>query len=237
MGKIGTTILVLITVGAIAFAAFAYFNRPGTAPLPSAIPTSTATNSLTTDISTTPSPSTSPTISASPEATRTLTAKQPLTVPNEVATIELGSSLFAVASSNGLRISDLTTINNISNPDSVQAGQTIIVPDDVSGDTYTILFVLNKARLEKEEQKVKAGGTSLYSDPVGAAQIDTKGIYGLAADSPFSKSNETEKSVTLSTSNDTRLATVTMEKTESGLWLVKKLVLKISKTPSPSPSP
>ncbi len=234
--KFGVSILVLITLGALGFAAFSYFNRPGTTPLPSASPIALTTSTPSSALES-PVPSTSPTTSATPAPTRTLTAKQPLSVPNEVATIELGSSLFAVASSNGLRVSDLTTINGITNADTVQAGQTLIIPDDVSGDTYTILFVLNKTRLTKEEQKVKDGGTSLYGDAIGAAQIDTKGIYGLSADTPFSKSNETEKSVTLSTSDDTRIATVTMEKTDTGLWYVKKLVIKISKAPSPSPSP
>ena len=121
-------------------------------------------------------------------------------------------------------------LNNISDPDKVFAGTKLIIPDDSSSDTYTILYILNQKRLSKEKDKITAGGTSLYADPVTAAQSDIKNVYNLGADTPWSKTNEVGATITVSTSDKDRIVTATLEKVEDGFWLVKKLIIKVTQT-------
>jgi LysM repeat protein len=168
---------------------------------------------------------------------RVFTDKQNLSLANQTATVSQGSSLFSIAQSNSISVTALAKLNSIDNPDTVKAGQTVVLPDDLTTDTYTVLFVTNPQRLDKEKKTVSTGGTSLYTDPITAAQTDVKGIYKLAADTPYSKSQESDTAVTLTTSDADKLVTVTMAKDASGLWLVKKLAIKITKTSSATPTP
>ncbi len=230
--------MVLTTVGAVAFAAYLYVNKlnatsisPSTAtPGPEITPTITKTANAS-PLSSATEPSPSPSLTPKTVA-RNFSASQSLSQPNEVQTIGEGGSLFAVASDYRIKVSELAKLNGIANPDIVTVGQTVIVPDDVNSDQYLLLYVLNVSRLEKEKQKVADGGSSLYSDPITAAQTDTKGLYGLTADIPYSKSNETDLSVTLGSSDNDKIVTINMEKHESGFWLVKKVTIKLT-TPSP----
>ncbi len=225
--KVTISALGLVTIGAIAFASFIYLRQSGTSnPEASPTPTSlvSATNSSTPSSNTSPSPSTSPSAT-----TQVFSANQALTLPNQIDTIAEGGSLFETASNHSINVATLAKLNTITNPDSVLAGQTIIIPDDVTDNISTILFVVNTKRLDKEEQKTKSGLSSLYSDAISAARVDTKGIVGLGADTPYSKSTEDEKSMTLSTSDDEKIITVTLEKTATNLWEVKKMVIKLTK--------
>lgn len=230
--RIGMAILSLITIGALSFAAFTYFNRPGTTPPVAVVASPTPKPTLSAIETTDPSASPTASASATPAPTRSFSPSQALSMPSEVETLELGSSVFAIATKHSISMESLAKLNGISDINSVQAGKTLIIPDDVNGDSYTILFVLNKNRQSREEQKVKDGGSSLYTDPITAAQTDTKGIYGLGADTPFSKSNETDTAMTLSTSDENRIITISIEKLPTGLWASKKMVIKITKKDS-----
>ncbi len=231
------TLLALITLGALGFAAFIYFNNSGTTTTQIIVTPTPQPSALSSDLAS-PLVSTSPNPSATPTPNRSLSASQPLTVPSEVTTLPEGGSLFQVATDHSITVADITKINGISNADNVVAGQTLILPDDVNDTTYTFLFIVNKNRQTKEEQKLKDGGTSLYSDPISAAQTDTKGIFGLKADTPYSKTSqpkagEPETTVTLSTSDDEKIITLNLEKTDTGLWLLKKMAVKFTKKDTP----
>lgn len=226
----------LITLAALGFSGYLYVNTSNSQlpqPTVSVVPSTSST--LATSATPSPKPTAtlettaSPSPSASPTSARKFSSSQGLSVPNEVETITSGSSLSTIANDHDLTSTELAKLNGISDPNTVYAGQTLTIPDDVDSGTYTILYILNTTRLAKEKGKIDAGATSLYSDPITAAQTDTKGIFGLKTDAPFSKSNETEKSVTLSTTVEDLIFTATVEKHESGLWIVKKLVVKETK--------
>jgi hypothetical protein len=74
---------------------------------------------------------------------------------------------------------------------------------------------------------MKGGLTSLYSDPITAAQADARGLYGLGADTPYSKGNESATSVTLSTTDSEKVVSILMEKLPSNLWVVKRVSIKM----------
>lgn len=222
--RITQLILVLVTCGAVAFAAYSFItNQPAATPSPTPTPATTATPSAT------PAPDTSPILSPSIDPARVFTDKQGLSLPNTLATLAQGSSLFDLAQKHDMSIEAISKLNSIDNPNSVFAGQSLIIPDDLTTDTYTVLFVLNPKRLEKEKKSIANGGSSLYSDAVTAAQTDLKGIYKLAADTPYSKSQETDAKVVLTTSDADKVITVTLEKDASTLWVVKKVTIKITK--------
>lgn len=218
-----TSLMGLITLAALSAAAFFYF-KPNAIPPKRLNPTPLASVE-TTHLSSAPSPSTA-TITATPLTTRTPSERDGLSVPNTIETIEAGSSLFSIAQSHDIALNELTSVNNLSDPNKVIVGQTIIIPDNVSEDASVILFILNPNRLKKEEAKIAAGGTSLYVDPVSAVQSDAKGLYNVKADTPFSQSAQTNTTTTLSTTDANRIITCTMEKTSTGLWFVKKLISK-----------
>lgn len=223
----------LVALAAIAFAVFTYANKSATPTnVISSIAPTASEQLLSEEITPTPlaslKPSTSPSASPVVTSSRVFKASQSLSLPSEIATIESGGSLSGIAEDHGLRMSQVATVNSITDPNTVYAGQTIIIPDDVTDNVYTILFVTNTLRFEKEKQKLQAGSSSLYSDAISAARIDTKGIFGLTADTPYSQSDATETAVTLSTSDDKRIVTVSMQKDTSGLWLTKKLVVKVT---------
>jgi hypothetical protein len=218
-----TIFLGLIATLAIAGAAYLYASQMGEVT-PDSKPTPTPSNSS----SAAPTPETSgtPTPTASASATQTFTENQALSQPNDQQKIPEGGSLLSLISGRTITVSELAKLNGIGDPNKVLAGQKIIIPDDVSSDTYTILFIINQNRLKKEQQKITSGSTSIYSDAVTAAQADAKGIYSLASDTPYSQSNATETDVTLSTTDDARIVTISMEKQSSGLWSIKKLTIK-----------
>jgi LysM repeat protein len=222
----------LLTLGAIGFAAYIYLEKADTAQpsVTSSIApvgtTSSPSSSLSPKASV--SPTVSPSTSPSPATTRAFTATQPLSQPNETATIESGGSLYSIAAEQNITVKLLSSINGISNPDSVFAGQKIIIPDDVGSGSATILYVLNPKRLEREQAKIASGSTSLYSSAITAAQSDAKGIAGIANDTPFSQTLSGETAATLTTTNDIGTITLGMEKDASGLWLLKKLTLKLA---------
>lgn len=222
----------LLTLGAIGFAAYIYLAKADTAQptVTSSIAPSTISPSLSESAlpKVSASPIASPSTSPSSTTTRTFTATQALSQPNETATIESGGSLYSIAAEHNITVKLVSSINGISNPDSVFAGQKIIIPDDVGSGSATILFVTNGKRLEKEQAKIAAGSTSLYSAPITAAQSDAKGIAGITSDTPFSQSASGESATTLSTTNDIGTVTLSMEKDSSGLWLIKKLTLKLA---------
>lgn len=222
----------LLTLGAIGFAAYIYLAKADTAQpiVTSSIAPIAASPSSATSASPKPSmsPSALPSSSPSPATTRTFTATQALSQPNETTTIESGGSLYSIAAEHNITVKLLSSLNGISNPDSVFAGQKIIIPDDVSAGGATLLFVTNTKRLEKEQAKVTAGSTSLYSSAITAAQADTKGIAGITSDTPFSQSTSSETASSLTTTNDIGTITLSMEKDSSGLWIIKKLTLKLA---------
>jgi LysM repeat protein len=234
--RVTSTIFGLVTLGALGFAGFMYFNRSGTTTV-EATPSPSVALTASAEPFSLPSPlvSISPSASASviPTPNRTFSPNQALSLPNEIVTITEGGSLFQVASEHSISTSELANLNGITNPDTVYVGQKLIIPDNADASSYTILFALNKSRMTKEEQKLQNGATSIYSDPISAAQADAKGIYGLASDTPYSKANEQDKAVTLSTGDDKKVVTITMEKSDTGLWYIKKLVIK--KTPQATP--
>lgn len=220
----------LITIAAIGFGIFAYVNSEdetteSATPPPAVVVSSAPTANSSPLTSTSPSPPT--TVTPAPSS-RTFNASQSLSVPNETVTLEAGQSLFSIAQENGVKVADLAKLNNISDVNTVYEGQTILIPDDASTQSFTILFVTNTARLAKEKKKLETGSTSIYNEAIAAARADTKGIYGIADDAPFSKSNESETKVTLSSSDSEKLITIDMEKDSSGLWLTKKLVIKLA---------
>lgn len=223
-------ILVLVTCGAVAFAIYSFMtNQPAqTTSSPTPSPSSSTTPTPVVDESPIPSPSVDP--------ARVFTDKQGLSVANTVDTLTQGSSLFSIAQKHDMSVEALSKLNSIDNANSVFAGQTLVIPDDLTTDTYTVLFVTNTKRMEKETKAVAAGGSSLYSDPVTAAQTDVKGIYKLSADTPYSKSSETATRAIVTTSDTDKAVTVTLDKdTTSNLWLVRKVTIKITKTTTPTP--
>jgi LysM repeat protein len=218
-----TIFLGLIATLAIASAAYLYASQmtgstPDSKPTPT--PSTSSSASPTAETSGTPTPS------ATASTTQTFSENQALSQPNDQQKIPEGGSLLSLLSGRTITVSELAKLNGIGDPNKVQAGQKIIIPDDVSSDTYTILFIINQNRLKKEQQKITSGATSIYSDAVTAAQADAKGIYGLVSDTPYSQSNVTETGVTLSTTDDARIVTIMMEKQASGLWTIKKLTIK-----------
>ncbi|HEY1074104.1 MAG TPA: LysM domain-containing protein [Patescibacteria group bacterium] len=220
----------VITVGALAFAGITYVNKSNSQlPQPTISVVPTGSSSPQTSATMSPKATATPVPSASPANSRKFTTSQGLSLPNEVETIGTGGSLSTIAGEHNMTATELAQLNGIADANTIYAGQTIIIPDDIDTGTYTILYILNTTRLTKEKSKIESGASSLYSESVTAAQTDLKGIFSLKADSPFSKSNETEKNVTLSTTSEDKIFTATMEKHESGLWIVKKLVVKETK--------
>lgn len=211
-------------IAIIGVSAAVYFGISETgAPQVAVTATPTIEPSAAVTASPTPAPSTSPTSTT----TRTFTEAQALSLPNLVESIKEGGSLIAIAEQYTLNLNHLAWINNITDPNVVYAGQNIIVPDDATKPVYTILFVLNEKRLAREKAKVEGGTQSLYQDPVTAFLSDSKGIYGITGETPLSKSNETATAVTLATTDDSRSLTAQMEKDASGLWLTKRLTIKV----------
>ncbi len=230
----------LIALAAIGFAVVSYMGQSATpvttitSALPSPTPTDTSLTSPAPTTTTTGSPvaTTSPIASPTPAPNRTFSASQALAQPNEVEAITEGGSLFSVAQAHGIKVSELAKFNNITDVNKVYVGQKIIIPDDATESGYTLLFVVNTARLTKEKQKITSGGTSLYTDAVSSAQADLKGIYGLGADTPWSKTPDPadEKVVTLNTSGNGSTITATVTQNEDGIWIVKKVSIKIGET-------
>ncbi len=225
MNKLLQIILILVACGAVAFAIYSFMTNQ---PTPDTSPTPTASASVSpspiADASPVPTPSTDP--------ARTFTDKQGLSVPNTVAVLAQGSSLFTLSQQYDMSAEAIAKLNSIDNSNSVFAGQSLIIPDDLTTDTYTVLFVNNPKRLEKEKKAIAAGSSSLYSDSITAAQTDVKGIYKLSADTPYSKAQETETKATLTTSDADKVVTVTLEKDTNGFWLVRKVTIKITKAPT-----
>ncbi len=233
--RVTNLIFGVITVAALGFAAYIYVNQSDKAN-----PIVTASLAPSTAVSASPTlkasplatvtPLSSPSInpSASPTTSRIFKDIQPLSLPGEVETIATGGSLFAIAQAHSIATSELAKLNGITDVDKVYAGQVIIIPDSADNFTYTFLFVTNPNRLTKEKQKLAAGGSSLYSDSITAAQTDTKGIYGLTSDTAFTKLNEKDTAVTLTATLDTGTVTLSMEKNEANLWLTKKMIIKTS---------
>lgn len=220
--KIITTLLACIAVGATAFAIYLYISQADTNKNSSATPSPTPTPTSTVDSSVKPSPS------ATPETLQeALGENQPLSLPNDRQKIAEGGSLSTLAQSKNMTVARLAKLNGIADPNKVFIGQSVILPDDVSGDTMIILFVTNTNRSAKESARIAAGLTSLYSDPVTAAQADAKGLYGLAADTPYSKGNEAATSVTLSTTDAEKVVSIQMEKLPTNLWVVKRVTIKV----------
>ncbi len=225
----------LIAVAALGFATVAYLGQSSESSpqviISSASPSPGAPSASPTF---SPTPTTSPKASSSPSPSptaasdRKFSASQALAQPNEVELISEGGSLFNIAQEHSIKVSELAKFNAITDVNKVFVGQKIIVPDDTTDTSYTLLFVLNTARLTKEKQKITSGGTSLYTDPVGAAQTDLKDIYGLRADTPWSKTVDPNdaKTVSLSTSDSASIITATVTQNEDSLWIIKKLVIK-----------
>jgi LysM repeat protein len=172
------------------------------------------------------SPNPTPSISPSAVVGRDFNDRQNLAQPNLVETLPPGGSLALLAQNHNVSVRDLTQLNGLADANKVLSGQKVIIPDSVSGNTYLLLYLLNLQRLKKEEQQL-AQGTSIYADPITAAQADVKGIFSLQADTPYSKSNETEKTVTLSTTDEQKIVSIQLEKQTAGLWLVKKVTIKL----------
>lgn len=219
--RIITILLATIAVGATAFAVYLYISQTDSgnktsSPTPS--PSSTPTEETTSK----------PTPTASPETLReALGENQPLSLPNDRQKIPEGGSLSTLAESKGMTVSRLAKLNGIADANKVFAGQSVVLPDDVSGDTLIVLFVTNTSRDAKEASRITSGLTSLYSDPITAAQTDAKGLYGLAADTPYSKGSETATSVTLSTTDAEKVVSIQMEKLPTNLWIVKRVSIKV----------
>ena len=192
MSKTIAWIMSLIAIGAVTFAAYLLLSKSDTVST-SATPTPKVSNTPTPTPTGSPMPTASP--SATPSMTRTFSASQPLAVPNEVETLGAGMALSTIATNHGLTVTQLAALNGITDPNKVFEGQTLIIPDDATADNFTILFTLNKQRLAKEQQKIQAGTSSLYADPITAAQTDLRGIYGLAADTPYSTARSEERRV------------------------------------------
>lgn len=230
--RLANWIMLFVTLGAVGFAAVVYLNQQSSAhPVVTASVAPSTLPSATTSATPTPQASASPTPTATPTATssRTFSTKDGVSVPNEIETIKSGGSLFTIAQERELSVNALAKLNGITDPNTVYAGQTVIVPDDITDNSYTILFVTNANRIDREKKKIESGGSTIYTDPVSAAQADTRGIYGLDANVPYSKSNETDTSVTLASSDTDKIVTLTMEKHASGLWTIKKMVIELTK--------
>lgn len=184
----------------------------------------------------TTSPSPSPTSTASTISQRTISASDNLSVINQLVAVPTGGSLFQIASDHNIDLTTLAALNNISDPNTVYAGQQIIIPDTFDSNSMTILFALNKSREAAEAAKLKSGLVSIYTDPTSAAQNDLKGIYDLNTSTPYSKIAESAASVTLTNSSGTRLTTVMMSKTADGLWYASKAVINTNSSPTPTPT-
>lgn len=218
----------LVALGAIGAAVYFAMNNQS-----SLVPDPAASSLPKTATSTSPLSSSKPISSASPSAlpassNKSLaTANATLSLPGQIATVPSGGSLVTVAAQNDVTIDQLAKVNNLTDANKVFAGQSIIIPDDVSANAYTLLFTLNDARLAKEKAKLASGGTSIYSDVVIGAIADTKGLFDIVADTPFSTTmSADQKSATLSTSSSNWAITIGSEKQADNLWIVKRLVAK-----------
>lgn len=192
-------------------------------------------SSISTHTTTPPTPSNTPTPTISPLATTSpvnqnrmqFSEIQNLSIANRTETLELGGNLVSIATKYGVTISQLAKVNHLVNPDKLFAGQTIIVPDGVTETDYTVLYTLNENRLTSEKKRVASGSKSIYQDPITATLADTKSLFGIAADSPFStNASESGTSVTLTTSNDSWFISVGLEKLTDGFWIIKRVIAK-----------
>lgn len=237
MNKTLAIIATLILVAIVAAGVVYIYAQTKTAPVTTSSTSSASASPLSTTSAsptTTSSASPSPTASSTPNAS--LTATDNLSVANQLETLAPGGSLSGLSGKYNISISRLAQLNGISNPDSVYAGETIIVPDSVDTTNTTILFVLNKLRQTSEASKIAGGLVSIYSDPVSAAQHDINGINGLKTDTPYSKTNPTDTAVTLTNSTGNYLTTVSMSKTADNLWYATKLTI-LNNAPAATPTP
>lgn len=211
--RIVITLLILALLSAIGFAAWIYITKQSLVSTPNASPTPT--------VSPLPTASPSPGLPA-----KTYLDTQPLAIANQTTSLTPGSGLLTIAATYKVSLTTLLRVNGITNPDLVAANQTLVIPDQVDGTNYTILYVTNTAREQKESQKIQAGNRSVYSDPLVAAQTDAKGIAGIGLDTPFSQSPSGDQEVVLTTTNSDRLITIKLKKLESGIWAINQLSIK-----------
>lgn len=239
MNKTLAIIATLILVAIVAAGVVYIYAQTKTAPVTTsstttATPTDTSSPTASASPTTTSIASPSPTTSSTPNAS--LTSTDNLSVANQLEILAPGGSLSTLSSKYNISISRLAQLNGIANPDSVYAGETIIVPDSVDATNTTILFVLNKLRQTSEASKIAGGLVSIYSDSVSAAQHDINGINGLKTDTPYSKTNPTDTAVTLTNSTGNYLTTVSMSKTTDNLWYATKLTIQ-NNAPASTPAP
>lgn len=224
----GIFALMAICATAVAYGLYVQIEEPGLSPSP------TPTPSLV--LSPTPTPSLIPTLIPSTKTTE-LSESQNLAVANTRVILKSGDSLAKIAGQHSISSVDLLRVNSLANADKVFAGQTLIVPDSVKNNEYTILYTYNQNRSSKELKKHQSGTKSVYNDPVTATIADSGGLFGIGVDTPFStQQSSATKQATLSTRSDTWFISVGLEQDSNNFWTITRILAKFS-PPTPTPSP
>lgn len=213
----------LIALAGVGIGVYSWVSTQSSPPTTNPTATPSANQSISPKPTIAP-PTSTPTSSPS---TVQYSETQNLSIPNRTETLGAGGNLVSIASKYGVTIAQLTKVNNLPNPDKLLAGQTIVVPDAVTSSDYTVLYTLNENRLASERKRVSNGSKSIYNDPITATLADTKSLFGIAADAPFStNTSDSANSITLTTTNDTWFISVGLEKSADGFWAIKRLIAK-----------
>ncbi len=92
--------------------------------------------------------------------------------PTDTYVVKEGETLYGIANQNGLTLADLTAANGITDPNKVQAGQSLIIPKNGQ-----IAYTVNTTQVTAIEKNISKYQFRL--DPVQTAQADSSPVYGL----------------------------------------------------------
>lgn len=130
-------------------------------------------------------PEATPSIVQSSNVTKPASAQDKPSKPMDLYVIKQGETLFAVASANGVTATQLTEANGITDPNKIQAGQTIIIPKGGQ-----VSFQLDNTRATSLQKEVDGGKYQFRLSPEDTARSDAPTAYGLTvADSYILKTS------------------------------------------------
>ncbi len=186
---------------------------------------------------------TNPTSKASPTTTAqneqsTLTYTKPAASskrpsnPAETYTLGIGEGLSMVGEKLDINWQIIASINNISNVDSVQANQVLIIPAlDEGLKKLVINFKIDEKQAQNLQKQASSKKDLVYLDPVLTAKADVPPIYGLTNEDTFTNESTISDSNTIITvAHDNKNYEIQLvqplTKGKEGIWAVSKIIAR-----------